>query len=163
MDSSSSSCSSGLSYQSSSSREPTPEFDVAAMHDVITPLWWDEADWDLDAQSEEDESQTDGEDNLQFLVDGELEEESDDDLISWGEDISSDEEEEPEDDTSSDEYPPMKRFRAGSEDDDDDEEDEDEVRATGFTSSDEDTAGSSADGSEDGGDDGSDSNTGAGL
>ena len=93
MDSSSSSCSSGLSYQSSSSRESTPEFDVAAMHNAIAPPWWDEADWDFDTQSEEDESQTDGEDNLQFLVDGELEEESDDDLISWGEDISSDEEE----------------------------------------------------------------------
>ena len=156
MASSSSSASSGLSYQSPSSREPTPEFEVAAMYEAIAPLWWDEADWDFAAQSEDDEPKTDGEDNLQFLVDGELEGESSDDLISWGEDISSDEEEKPEDDTSSDEYPPMKRFRAGSEDDDDDEEDEDEVRATGFTSSDEDTAGSSADGSEDGGDDGSD-------
>ena len=84
MDSSSSPYSSGLSYQSSSSREPTPEFEVAAMYNAIAPPWWDEADWDLDAQSEEDEPQTDGEDNLQFLVDGELEEESDDDLISWG-------------------------------------------------------------------------------
>ena len=162
MASSSSSASSGLSFQSSSSRESTPEFDVTAMNEAIAPLWWDEADWDLDVWSEEDESLTDGEDNLQFLVDGELEEESDDDLISWGEDISSDEEEEPEDDTSSDEDPPMKRFRAGSEDDDD-EEDEDEVRATGFTSSDEDTAGSSADGSKDGGDDGSDGDNSAGL
>ena len=82
MDSSSSSCSSGLSYQSSSSRESTPEFEVAAMHDAIAPLWWDEADWDFAAQSEDDEPKTDGEDSLQFLVDGELEEESDDDLIS---------------------------------------------------------------------------------
>ena len=154
--SSSSSASSGLSFQSPSSRELTPEFEVAAMHDVIAPLWWDEADWDFDAQSEDDESQTDGEDNLQFLVDGELAEESDDDLFSWDGDTSSDEEEEPEDDTSSDEYPPTKRFRAGSEDDDDDEEDEEEARVEGFTSSDEDTAGSSADGSEDGDDDGSD-------
>ena len=60
MDSSSSSCSSGLSYQSSSSREPTPEFEVAAMNDAIAPLWWDEADWDFAAQSEDDESKTDG-------------------------------------------------------------------------------------------------------
>ena len=37
---------------------------------------------------------TDGEDNLQFLADGELEGESDDDAFSWGEDISSDKEEE---------------------------------------------------------------------
>ena len=163
MASSSSSASSGLSFQSSSSREPTPEFEVAAMYEAIAPLWWDEADWDFDVWSEDDESLTDGEDNLQFLVDGELEEESDDDLISWGEDNSSDEEDEPEDDTSSDEYPPVKRFRAGSEDDDDDEEDEEEARAEGFTSSDEDTAGSSADGSEDGGDDGSDGSNGAGF
>ena len=161
MASSSSSASSGLPFQSLSSRESTPEFDVAAMHNAIAPPWWDEADWDFDAQSEEDESQTDGEDNLQFLVDGALEVESDDDAVSWGEDISSDEEEEPEDDTSSDEYPPAKRFRAGSEDDD--EEDEEEARATGFTSSDEDTAGSSADGSKDGGDDGSDGDNIAGL
>ena len=163
MASSSSSASSGLSFQSISSRESTPEVDVAAMHDVLAPEWWDGMDWGFDAQSEDDEPQTDGEDNLQFLVDGELEEESDDDLISWGEDISSDEEEEPEDDTSSDEYPPMKRFRARSEDDDDDEEDEEEARAEGFTSSDEDTAGSSADGSEDGGDEGSDGSNGAGF
>ena len=137
MDSSSSSGSSGLSFQSSSSSEPTPEFDVTAMNEAIAPLWWDEADWDLDVWSEEDESLTDGEDNLQFLADGALEEESDDDVFSWGEDISSDEKEEPEDDTSSDEYPPMKRFRAGSEDDDDDEEDEEEARAEGFTRSEE--------------------------
>ena len=161
MDSSSSSCSSGLSYHSPSSREPTPEFNVAAMYEAIAPQWWDEADWDFDVWSEDDESLTDGEDNLQFLVDGELEEESDD-MFSWGEDISSDEEDKPEDD-SSDEYPPTKRFRAGLEDDDDDEEDEEEAPAEGFTSSDEDTAGSSADGSEDGGDDGSDGSNGAGF
>ena len=88
MASSSSSTSSGLSYQSPSSREPTPEFEVAAMYETIAPLWWDEAEWDFDVWSEDDESLTDGEDNLQFLVDGNLEEGSDDD--SWGEDISSD-------------------------------------------------------------------------
>ena len=163
MDSSSFSGSSGPSYQSPSSREPTPEFEVAAMYEAIAPLWWDEADRDFDVWSEDDESLTDGEDNLQFLVDGELEEESDDDMFSWGEDISSDEEDEPEDDTSSDEYPPAKRFRAGSEDDDDDEEDEEEARAEGFSSSDEDTAGSSAAMSEDGDDEGSDGCDGAGF
>ena len=100
--------------------------------------------------------------NRQFLVDGELEEESDDDAFSWGKDISSDEEDETEDDTSSDEYPPVKRFRAGSEDDDDDEEGE-EAPADGFNSSDEDIAGSSANGSEDGDDEGSDGGNGAGA
>ena len=114
MDSSSSSCSSGLSFQSSSSSEPTPEFNVAAMYEAIAPLWWDEADWDFDVWSEDEESLTDGEDNLQFLVGGELEEESDDDMFSWSEDFPSDEEDGPEDETSSDEYPPAKRFRASA-------------------------------------------------
>ena len=160
---SSSSASSALSFQSSSSREPTPEYDPIAAYEALAPLWWDEADWDFAVRSEDDESLTDGEDNLQFLVDGELEEESDDDAFSWGEDISSDEEDETEDDTSSDEYPPVKRFRAGSEDDDDDdEEEEEEAPAYGFSSSDEDIAGSSADGSEDGDDEGSDGGDGAG-
>ncbi|KAK1632478.1 hypothetical protein QYE76_006793 [Lolium multiflorum] len=80
------------------------------------PLWWDEVDWDFAVGSEDDESLIDGEDNLQFLVDGELEEESNDDAFSWGEDLSSDGEDEAEDDTSSDDYPPA--APAGSEDDD---------------------------------------------
>jgi hypothetical protein len=160
MDSSSSSCSSGLSFQSS--REPTPEYDPIAAYEALAPLWWDEQDWDFAVEPEDDESLTDGEDNLQFLVDGELEEESDDDGFSWDGYTSSDEEDETEDDTSSDEYPPVKRFRGGSEDDDDDDdEEEEEARAVGFSSSSEDTAGSSADGSEDG-DDG-DSNGGGGA
>jgi hypothetical protein len=159
MDSSSSS--SGLSFQSYSSREPTLEYDPIAAYEALAPLHWDEADWDFAVGSEDDESLTAGEDNLQFLVNGELEEESDDDAFSWGEGISSDEEDVTEDDTSSNEYPPAKRFRAGSEDDDDDEEEE-EAPADGFSSSDEDIAGSNADGSEDGDDEGSDGSDGAG-
>jgi hypothetical protein len=151
---SSSSASSGLSVQSSSSREPTPEYDPIAAYEALAPPHWDEADWDFSVWSEDDESLTDGEDNLQFLVDGELEEESDDDAFSWGADLSSDEEDEAEDETSSDEYPLAKRFRAGSEDDDD--EDEEEAPVDGFSSSDEDVAGSSADSGEDGDDEGSD-------
>ena len=92
MDSSSASCSSGLSSQSSSSREPTPEYDPIAAYEALAPLWWDEQDWDFAAEPEDDESLTDGEDNLQFLVDGELEEESDDDGFSWDGFTSSDEE-----------------------------------------------------------------------
>ena len=76
MDSSSSS--SGLSFQSYSSREPTPEYDPIAAYEAHAPLYWDEADWDYSVGSEDDESSTDGEEDLQFLVDGELEEESDD-------------------------------------------------------------------------------------
>ena len=64
MDSSSSSCSSGLSYQSSSSREPTPEYDPIAAYEALAPLWWDEQDWDFAAEPEDDESLTDGEYNL---------------------------------------------------------------------------------------------------
>ena len=71
MDSSSASCSSGLSSQSSSSREPTPEYDPIAAYEALAPLWWDEADWDFAVRSEDDESLTDREDNLQFLVDAE--------------------------------------------------------------------------------------------
>ncbi|KAK1691784.1 hypothetical protein QYE76_008481 [Lolium multiflorum] len=106
MDSDSSSASSGLSFQSSPSREPTPEYDPTAAYEALAPPHWDEADWDFSVWSEDDESLTDGEDDLQFLVNGELEEESDDDAFYWGEDISSDEEDEAEEDTSSDEYPP---------------------------------------------------------
>lgn len=153
----SSSASSALSFQSSSSSDPEPEHDPIAAYEARAPLWWDARDWDFSVGSEDDESLTDGEDNLQFLVDGELEEESDDDAFSWGADISSDEEEEEvEEDASSDEYPPAKRFRAGSEDDNDDDDDEEDEAPAGGLSSDEDVAGSSADSGEDGDDEGSD-------
>jgi hypothetical protein len=98
---------------------------------------------------------TDGEEDLQFLIDGELEAESEDDRFSWDDYTSSDEEEE-EDDNSLEDYPPAKRFRAGSFDDDDDEEEESGAPAEGFGSSDEDVAGSSADESYDGDDKDSD-------
>src|SRR3954469_5430776 len=161
MDSSSSSCSSVLSFQSDFSRGSTPEYDPRTAYEALAPLWWDEWDWNSAVESEDDESLTDGEDNLQFLVDGELEEERDDDRFSWDGDISSDEEEEAEDDTSSDEYPPVKRFRAGSWDDDDDDEEEEEEALAGGFSSDEDSAGSSADDSVDGDDEGTDGGEGA--
>jgi hypothetical protein len=44
-------------------------------------LHWDAKEWDFCAWSEDDESLTDGED-LQFLLDGELEDEDDDDDVS---------------------------------------------------------------------------------
>src|SRR3954464_7808323 len=156
---SSSSCSSVLSFQSSFSGGSMPEYDPKTAYEALAPLWWDEWEWDSSSESEE-EPMTDGEDDLQFLVDGELEEESDDDLFSWDGDVSSDGEEEMEEDTSSEEYPPVKRFRAGSWDDDDDDEDEEEAPAARF-SSDEDSAGSSADDSEYGDDEGSDGGEGA--
>jgi hypothetical protein len=161
MASSSSSCS-ALSFQSSPSREPTPEVDPTAAHNALAPLWWDEAEWNFSADASDDEaSLTDGEADLQFLAEGELEEEQDEGLFPecWGEDISSSEEEAAgsEDEESSGEYPPTKRFRAGSwddSDDDEDVEDEDNEGPAYRWSSDEDSAGSSADESEDGGDSG---------
>ena len=162
MASSSSSNSSAVSYQSSPFREPTPEVDITAMHNALAPEAWDAAEWDYSVRSkpsEDEASLTDGEADLQFLAEGELEGESADDAFSWGEDLSPSEEEEEagtEDETSSGEYPPLKRFRAGSWDDSDDDaeeedEDEDEVPADRYHSGDEYLLGSA-----DEGDDGDD-------
>src|SRR3954464_8704390 len=131
-----SSASSGLSSYASNSlsdREPTPEHPPITAYNTLAPQWWDERGWAFAVWLEDDASLTDGEESLQFLVDGELEANSDD-AWSWDGVESSDEKEESEEDTSSDEYPPTKRFRAGSEDDNDDE-DEDEEAPTGFLSS----------------------------
>jgi hypothetical protein len=89
MASSSSSASSVISYESESSREPTPEYDPIAAYEVRAPLHWDAEEWDFRYQSEDDESLTDGEDLALFLG-AELEEDEDD--ASWGEDLSSPEE-----------------------------------------------------------------------
>jgi ribonuclease E len=124
-----------------------------AMHNALAPLWWDEADWDFSVRSEasEDEaSLTDGEDDLQFLADGELEGESADDAFSWDGYSSPEEAAGSEDETSSGEYPPVKRFRAGSWDDDDDEDEDDDEEDAPVESSDGDAAGSSADEGEEG-------------
>jgi hypothetical protein len=73
--------SSNSSTESDTSREMTPEFDSKAAYEACTPLHWDAEEWDFWAWSEGDESLTDGED-LQFLLDGELEDEDDDDDVS---------------------------------------------------------------------------------
>jgi hypothetical protein len=124
--SSSSSVSSGLSLQSSSSSEPEWNFD----HVPDGPP-------EALVGSDGDLPLTDGEDDLKFLIEGELISESEDDLHPWVKPTSSDgkeeeeeveeEEEKEEDDSSSPaKHPPAKRFRAwaDSEDDDDDEEEE---------------------------------------
>jgi hypothetical protein len=59
---SSSSASSIISFESESSREPTPKYDLIAAYEVQAPLHWDAEEWDFHSQSEDDESQTDGED-----------------------------------------------------------------------------------------------------
>jgi hypothetical protein len=81
---SSSSDSSNLSTESETSQEMTPELDSKAAYEACAPLHWDAEEWDFWAWSEDGESLTDGED-LQFLLDGELEDEDDDDDVSWEE------------------------------------------------------------------------------
>jgi hypothetical protein len=79
---SSSSNSFNSSTASESSQEMTPEFDSGAAHEACTTLHWDAEEWDFWAWSEDDESLTNGED-LQFLLDGKLEDDDDDDNESW--------------------------------------------------------------------------------
>jgi hypothetical protein len=147
---SSSSDSFNSSTASESSQEMTSEFDSGTAHEACAPLHWDAEEWDFRAWSEDDESLTDGED-LQFLLDGELEDEDDDDDESWdGYDSSSEEE---EDDESTEEDPTAGSFlRSRSSDKDDDGGDSDD----GADSDD----GSSSD--DDVGDDGSDGGSGDG-
>jgi hypothetical protein len=117
---SSSSNSFNSSTTSESSREMTPEFNSEAAHEACAPLHWDAEEWDFWAWSEDDESLTDGE-HIQFLLDGELEDEDDDDDESWdGYDSSS----EDDDDESTEEDPTVGSFlRARLFDEDDDRDD----------------------------------------
>jgi hypothetical protein len=129
----------------------TLEFDSRAAHEACAPLHWDVEEWEFRVWSEDDESLTDGED-LQFLLNGELEDEDDDE--SWdGYDSPSEEE---EDDESTEEVPMAGSFlRARSSDEDDDGDD----------GGDPDNGANSDDGSssDDGaGDDGSDGGSGNG-
>ena len=166
MSSSSSSPSSGLSTQSSPSREPTPEWDPQEAHAAnIRRAIADggESTHDSFVWSEDDQSLTDGESDLRFLAVGPSEEESDDDGFSWDGYSSAEEVKEEEEDTTSSDEPPAKRlcpWPGNISDFDSDygdasEEDEDnEVPAGGRYSSDDEPAGSSAD-SGDGDDEGS--------
>ena len=84
--SSSSSSSSSLSASSidsiPESREPTPEWDPIAAYEVLAPLHWDAEEFNFGVASEEDEPTTEGEEDLQFLFQEELES-SEDDAFSW--------------------------------------------------------------------------------
>ena len=64
------------------SREPTPEWDPTAAYEALAPLHWDAEEFDFGAISEEDEPETEGEEDLQFLFQEELES-SEDDTFSW--------------------------------------------------------------------------------
>jgi hypothetical protein len=44
---SSSSASSVISFESESSREPTPDYDPIAAYEVRAPLHWDAEEWDF--------------------------------------------------------------------------------------------------------------------
>jgi hypothetical protein len=109
------------STESETSREMTLEFDSNATYEAYAPLHWDIEEWDFWALLEDDNSLTDGE-NLQFLLNGELEDENNDDDVSWeGHDSSSKEE---DDDESTKEYLTVGSFlcaRSSDEDDDGDD------------------------------------------
>jgi hypothetical protein len=165
-----SSDSSVFSVESSSSRESTPEWNPAKVHEANTRRAieaGDEPSHDFSIWSEDDRSLTDGESDLRFLVKREAVEESEDDCFPWDGVTSPEEvaeEEEEEDDSPSDE-PPAKRHcpwpgnfsDVDSDDGDADDEDEDnEGPVGGRWSSDDEQAGSSADSSDDGDDEGSD-------
>jgi hypothetical protein len=79
----SSSASSAISFESESSREPTPKYDPITTYEILAPLHWDAEKWDYQSQSEDGESLTDGED-LTRLLGAELEEDDKDDA-SWEE------------------------------------------------------------------------------
>jgi hypothetical protein len=68
------------SPDSKTSQEATPEFDLVASYEAHAPLNWDAEEWDFDIWSEDDESLTDDEDDLQILLNGDLDEGDDD---SW--------------------------------------------------------------------------------
>ena len=82
----SSSSSSSLSASSidpiSESRELTPEWDPTAAYEALAPLHWDAEEFDFGVASEEDEPTTEGEEDLQFLFQEELES-GEDDAFSW--------------------------------------------------------------------------------
>jgi hypothetical protein len=110
----------------------SPELDPRATHEACAPLHWDAKEWDFWEWLEDDKSLTDGED-LQFLLDGELEGEDDDNDVSWEGHSSSQEE---DGDESTEEDPMTGSFlRAGSSDDDDGGDPDDRVDGDhGFTS-----------------------------
>ena len=64
------------------SREPTPEWDPTAAYEALAPLHWDAEEFDFGVVSEEDEPETEGEEDLQFLFQEELEN-SEDNSFSW--------------------------------------------------------------------------------
>jgi hypothetical protein len=148
---SSSSNSFNSSTASESSRKMTPEFNSRATHEVCAPLHWDAEEWDFWAWSEDDESLTDGEE-LQFLLDGELEDEDNDDESWDGHDSSED-----DDDESTEEDPTTGSFLCARSSDEDNDGDDGGDSDDGADSDD---GSSSDDGTGDDGSDGGSSDVG---
>ena len=73
------------------SREPTPEYNPTATHEALAPLHWDAEEFDFGIVSEDDESETEGED-LRLLFQEEPESTSDVGFSWDGADSSSEEE-----------------------------------------------------------------------
>jgi hypothetical protein len=122
-----------------------------AAYEACAPLHWDAEEWDFWAWSQDDESLTDGED-LQFLLDGELEDEDGNDDRSWeGHDSSSEEEDNNE---STEEDPTTGSFLCARSSDEDDDGDDGGDSDNG---ADDDDGSTSDDGA---GDDGSDGRSG---
>jgi hypothetical protein len=126
----------------------TLKFYSGAAHEACAPLHWDAEEWDFWAWSEDNESLTDGKD-LQFLLDGELEDEDNDSDESWdGHDSSSEEEEY---DESIEEDPTVGSFLRARSSDEDNDGDDDGDSDNGANSDD---GSSSDDGTKDDGSDG---------
>jgi hypothetical protein len=148
---SSSSDLSNSSSESETSQEMTPEFDSKVTYGACAPPHWDAEEWDFWALSVDDKSLNDGED-LQFLLNGELEDENDDDDVSWeGHDCSSEVE---DDDELTEEDPTAGSFLCARSSDEDDDGDDGGDSDDGADSDDGSTSDDGA------GDDGSDSDSG---
>jgi hypothetical protein len=122
---------------SSDSREPTLEYDPTAAHNAVAPPHWDAEGFGFDAPwSEDDASLTEGEADLQFLTDGELEEDGADDH-SWEGEEDSDDGIDDSIDSDADEDSDADSGEGGEDDDDDDggEDDTDDDEGDGANSS----------------------------
>jgi len=110
---------------SSDSREPTPEYDPTAAHNAVAPPHWNAEDFGFNVPwSEDDASLTEGEADLQFLADGELEEDGVDDQ-SWEGDEDSDDGIDDNIDSGTDEDSDADSGEGGEDDDDGGEDDDD--------------------------------------
>ena len=142
-------------WSSDDSREMTPEYDPVAAAERVAPPQWDAEEFDFYAPwSEDDASMTEGEDDLRFLLDGELEEDDPSDF-SWERDDSS--EEDAEEDADSDES--AEDTNDGAEDDGADDEGIGIADIIGNADVDDDDDGHDGDDDDDGDDDGSSSSS----